>query len=77
MAESMVDSVERIVIHALADMHASVSRSPANEPDSGVVTRDIINAIADEVQLQLLYPEGKAFAGWLRAQVTVEAKDGS
>ena len=80
----LAESVEQIVIEALAEMYASMNRSPANEPDSSVVTRDIINAIADGLSYP---PEGvlltrmeatrfKEVGRFLRSQATEGDENG-
>jgi len=84
---TLVESVERIVIEALAEMHTSTTRSPANEPNSGIVTREIIIAIADKLdasedgalehigQYEPSVYSGEVAADWLRSQAQ-ERDDG-
>ena len=81
---SLVESVERIVVSALAQQaeydedrygHGGGEEEEPPKPDSGVVTRDIINAIAAEL-------DGPSrpmvsWSGWDSAITTLRASTGS
>ena len=83
---SMVESVENIVVSALAQQRASMHRCPANEPDSSVVTRDIILAVADVLDTngedhRTTGRHGEPHmhswsSGWLRSQANPDSAEG-
>ena len=70
----IVESVERIVVEALARQYSWALRATLRgEPDSEVVTRDIINAIADELERERGFswetrPNYSPAIQWLRSQ---------
>ena len=82
---NLVESVEDIVVSALAEQDKFSSwqlySPPPKEPDSSVVTRDIIHALADLLNEE--FPDvddGKRFAWdvddliqWLRSQANLDS----
>ena len=86
---SLVESVENIVVSALARQdewgewqygHGGGEKGEPTEPDSSVVTRDIINAIADvleEVEADKSGPfrNMNAVSDWLRSQANPDSAE--
>ena len=72
MASKLVESVERIIVEALARQQEWADgqlRYDATEPDSEDVTRNVILAVADELeQANMTWQAVK----WLRAQAGEE-----
>ena len=48
-AESLNAQLDRIMVEALADMHASMSWEPANEPKSEELVVEIVQTIISEL----------------------------
>lgn len=76
---SLIESVENIVVGALAQQDRFARRGDSIEPDSRVVTRDVLNAIADELNVEQQNDNVRGnmaahyrSALWLRAQAKEE-----
>ena len=64
------ESVENIVREAMDQAIASRTRCPVNEPDSRVVTREIIEAVADAMERQSAPFYFASQLTWLRSQAS-------